>query len=140
MNKSSNLYLPKPTSPLRIMKFQVCALLLALKFASGRLSEREAIVEEVKALKTTWKAGISDKFRDSPLGSHRHLYGAIKLSNAELVSALAKGDLKVAPLVDEAQIAAIPDAFDSPENWPECAKVINDIRDQVSYRQTTHYG
>ena len=35
---------------------------------------------------------------------------------------------------------AIPDSFDSAENWPECSKVINDIRDQSNCGMFTAYA
>jgi len=44
--------------------------------------------------------------------------------------AVADGRIQMAPKVTPEQAAAIPTSFDSATNWPQCARVINDIRDQ----------
>ena len=46
------------------------------------------------------------------------------------MAAVSANILKFAPVVSEEVAATIPDEFDSEANWPECAKVIGDIRDQ----------
>ena len=48
----------------------------------------------------------------------------------EMANAIARGDLEIAGIVSDEVAATIPDEFDSATNWPECAKTINDIRDQ----------
>merc|ERR1712195_398483 len=52
-----------------------------------------------------WTAGFNTRFTDEPLSAMKSLTGV----NAD---------------------SSIPDSFDSETNWPKCAKVIGDIRDQ----------
>jgi len=107
---------------------KIVVLALALGVSANALSEREQMVNEINELGTTWKAGISEKFRDVPLGASKALYGAHKVSEGDMAAAIARGELEIAPLVTDT--SSIPDEFDSATNWPECAKTINDIRDQ----------
>jgi len=44
--------------------------------------------------------------------------------------AVAEGRAVMAPKITPEQAAAIPTSFDAATNWPQCARVINDIRDQ----------
>jgi len=43
---------------------------------------------------------------------------------------VASGAWTRAPKISKEQAAALPTDFDSATNWPECAKIIDDIRDQ----------
>mmetsp|Transcript_19735 Transcript_19735/g.45644 ORF Transcript_19735/g.45644 Transcript_19735/m.45644 type:complete len:369 (-) Transcript_19735:306-1412(-) len=109
--------------------FSKIVLALALGVSAQALTEREEMVAQINAVEgLTWKAGVSDKFRDMPLGASRALYGAKTVSEGEMAMAIAKGDLEIAPIVTDT--SDIPDEFDSETNWPECAKTIGDIRDQ----------
>ena len=36
----------------------------------------------------------------------------------------------MAPTISAVEAADLPDSFSSAEHWPQCAQVINDIRDQ----------
>jgi cathepsin B len=71
----------------------------------------------------TWTAGMNPRFSNSPLSELKSLNGVLPGSLEEV--------LKL-PQADHSYIADsdIPDSFDSAENWPQCAKVIDDIRDQ----------
>merc|ERR1719502_873138 len=71
----------------------------------------------------TWKAGFNQRFANQPAHSFRSSLG-VKADSLAAVKAL--------PVEDNSHIAdeSIPDSFDSEENWPKCAKVIGDIRDQ----------
>jgi cathepsin B len=112
-------------------------LLLALAIlgtaSSAELSAREQLANAVNAKKTTWKASAGGKFnKDAPLGAFKHLYG-VKAGSQEAFDALAAvpgSDYAKADLVSAEVAQSLPDAFDSEANWPECAKVIGDIRDQ----------
>lgn len=46
-------------------------------------------------------------------------------------SAIQRGEIERVLFVDD---ATLPDNFDSAEQWPECSKIINDIRDTASVR------
>jgi cathepsin B len=70
-----------------------------------------------------WKAGMNPRFTDTPLSALKSLNGVLPDSK-ELAAKL--------PVANHSYIADsdIPDSFDSAANWPACAKVIEDIRDQ----------
>merc|ERR1719199_1962096 len=71
----------------------------------------------------TWKAGFNQRFANQPAHSFRSSLG-VKADSGAMVKAL--------PVEDNSHIpdSSVPDSFDSEENWPKCAKVIGDIRDQ----------
>eukprot|EP00466_Bigelowiella_natans_P012141 jgi/Bigna1/52333/estExt_Genewise1Plus.C_70098 len=103
------------------MRFTAALLLPALVSAHGHAKHdavRRAEIERLNALPgMTWTAGISDRFRVKPGNLER------------MKAAIRHGEIKV---VDAKMLGAtdIPTEFDSETNWPECAKVIGDIRDQ----------
>jgi hypothetical protein len=100
-------------------------LALALAASGNALTPREELAKSVNDLKTTWTAKVGSD-ANKPLHSSRHLYGVLPENEAEY--ALLP---KVPKLTrEEVEAMDIPDAFDSAENWPQCANVINDIRDQ----------
>jgi cathepsin B len=97
------------------------------------LTPREELAKSVNDLKTTWKANAGSD-ANKPLHSSRHLYGVIEGTQEEF-EALAKipgSGFEMAPKLTPEQVEAlgIPESFQSAENWPQCAQVINDIRDQ----------
>mmetsp|Transcript_22640 Transcript_22640/g.58982 ORF Transcript_22640/g.58982 Transcript_22640/m.58982 type:complete len:375 (+) Transcript_22640:75-1199(+) len=117
------------------MKYIVLALaIMANANASSGvapLTDRQAIVEEINSTPgVTWKATLSERFANEPLGSRRHTYGAHPANAAQIAEAAAAGKLKVAPMISAEEAAGLPESFDSETNWPKCAKVIGDIRDQ----------
>ena len=61
----------------------------------------------------TWKAAVSDKFKDLPLGATNIIYGA-RLSNRTAAEPVRLSD------------ADFPESFDSATEWPECAQVIGE--------------
>merc|ERR1719478_1776198 len=69
-----------------------------------------------------WKAGKNTHFDGKRLSDVKSLCGVKSDSLAEVL-ALPKAESTIA---DE----SVPDSFDSATNWPMCAKVIGDIRDQ----------
>jgi cathepsin B len=114
------------------MKSSSLVLALALTSCSA-LTPREELAKSVNDAKTTWTAKVGSD-ANKPLHSSRHLYGVIEGSRAEL-EALTKipgSGYEMAPVLTPEQVEAmdIPDSFQSAENWPQCAQVINDIRDQ----------
>jgi len=69
-----------------------------------------------------WKAGFNSRFNNQPLSSLRDLAG-VKPSSWDSVQSRPRAQSKIR---DE----DVPESFDSATNWPHCAKVIDDIRDQ----------
>jgi cathepsin B len=71
---------------------------------------------------STWKAGQNDKFTGASRKEIRSLMGTvvdpewtINLHEKDFSGEVVSGDF--------------PEFFDAREHWPECAKVINHVRD-----------
>merc|ERR1719510_571756 len=69
-----------------------------------------------------WKAGLNARFAQEAVGVSKRLAGV----TPEAMTARTLFAKQAKPLTD----VQIPDSFDSEANWPACAKVIGDIRDQ----------
>lgn len=81
---------------------------------------REKIIQEHNSKSHTWTAGHNVRFLGQPLGAMKPLLGAILRE---------KGSIPKDEVLLNNNIT-VPESFDSATNWPECADVINDIRDQ----------
>ena len=109
------------------MKF-LCTLLLGLAStasANPHVAARAALIDEINASPgVLWKAGVNTRFAGREVGASKSLCGVHAHSKAELESK--------ATLATSAEFNAtdLPESFDSETNWPECADVIGDIRDQ----------
>jgi len=84
-------------------------------------------IKEVEKAGALWTAGAHPRFAADAPGASKPLCG-VKGSWAEDVRAkVASGEIeRFHPTTN----AAAPESFDSATNWPECAKMIGDIRDQ----------
>jgi len=83
----------------------------------------QAIVDKINAQPgILWKAGMNSRFDGLPLSAVKSLAG-VKADSWGMVQALPHEESSIAD-------SDIPDEFDSATNWPKCATVINDIRDQ----------
>lgn len=106
------------------MKFS-CALLVAAAVAAKATNvhdaERELLINEVNSKTTLWQAGHNEKFKGLPLDSVKALCGVKKDSHEKLMKHA---------VIYKAKNLTVPTSFDSAVNWPDCAKTINDIRDQ----------
>jgi cathepsin B len=121
------------------MNVAVAALLVTpaaaafLGSARERFATRGAFAAHLNAQPgMTWTAGISARFRGTPIGHSESLCGAKTLEDAALAALVAAG-----ALVDARGTAGMgaaspnpPDAFDAEEHWPLCKATIADIRDQ----------
>ena len=58
------------------------------------------------------------------------LYGVLPESKEHMELMVKAGLVHRVPKISEAEADALPESFDSEANWPQCAKVIGDIRDQ----------
>jgi cathepsin B len=83
--------------------------------------EREALIKEINSKTTLWKAGHNDRFKGQPIDSVKKLCGVKPDSHEKLMKSAQ---------IYKAKNLTVPAEFDSEKNWPECAKVIGDIRDQ----------
>merc|ERR1712028_51921 len=109
-----------------LSKVALCAtLLVAITSAAplDRMVNDQKAVDDINArTDILWKAGYNSKFDGQSLSSFKDLAGVTE-DSLEQVLALPKAEFTL-------EASAVPDTFDSETNWPQCAKVIGDIRDQ----------
>jgi len=89
---------------------------------------RTAQIAELKAMPgMTWTPAAHPRFASQMPGASKDLCG-VKGDQEEIIkAAIASGEIAEYH-ADENYVA--PDNFDSAANWPQCAKVIEDVRDQ----------
>merc|ERR1719443_376600 len=113
--------------PHPLLKMRRAAICVLLGGASGLQSgqERAAMIEQIqKTPGVQWQAGLTEKFAQQPIGS------ALKPLMGVTAEAMAERARFAAQHAGGLASVAIPESFDSEANWPQCAKVIGDIRDQ----------
>jgi cathepsin B len=90
--------------------------------------ERAAQIEEIqKTSGVMWKAAAHPRFASQAPGAFKDMNGILGDHKQSIADGLASGEL----VAHEADAnAAVPSSFDSEQNWPQCAKIIGDIRDQ----------
>jgi len=89
--------------------------------------ERLKQIKAIEDAKPSWRAAPHPRFAREAPGASASLCGVKGDWKASISAAIEVGE--VVPFVDTSN-AAIPDSFDSEENWPQCAKIIGEIRDQ----------
>jgi cathepsin B len=91
--------------------------------------ERKAQISEIENTPgVLWKAAPHPRFASQAPGASKDLCGVIGDQKEAVADAVAKGEVELhKPTLSAAEI---PDDFDSEQNWPQCAKIIGDIRDQ----------
>jgi cathepsin B len=90
-------------------------------------AQRLEYVNQLNSMGLTWTAGVSARFRGEPLGASKPLCGVKEDNLEKMKEAILAGEIEVSEAPDG---FAPPESFDSATNWPSCAKVIDDIRDQ----------
>jgi len=99
------------------------AFILSVLGVASAQHDRKAMIAEIQSTPgVLWTAGMSAKFENEPLATLRILSGV----KAEAMAKRVEYAKAHKPLT----AVALPDSFDSEANWPQCAKVIGDIRDQ----------
>ena len=100
--------------------------------------ERREQLNKIKAMATTWTARAGRWAREAP-GASAPVLGHLGDNKLNVAAAKERGELVdfVPKLVNP-----IPDSFDSATEWPKCAKLINDIRDQSNsvWKSTSELG
>ena len=88
--------------------------------------ERREQLNKIKAMATTWTAKAGRWAREAP-GASAPVLGHLGDNKLNVAAAKERGEVVefVPKLVNP-----IPDSFDSAKEWPKCAKLIKDIRDQ----------
>eukprot|EP01065_Artemidia_motanka_P048778 TRINITY_DN794_c0_g1_i1.p1 TRINITY_DN794_c0_g1~~TRINITY_DN794_c0_g1_i1.p1 ORF type:complete len:523 (+),score=203.80 TRINITY_DN794_c0_g1_i1:64-1632(+) len=93
---------------------------------SAAEAERLAMIDDINSKAETWTAGVNSRFAGAAVGVSKSLCG-VKDGHADRLAEAVRAGRVVRV---KASGRAIPSDFDSASNWPKCAKVINDIRDQ----------
>jgi cathepsin B len=118
---------------------KVATLISLLACAEGVKDNNVALVGEVhpdrmamiKAIENTpgvlWKAAPHPRFASEAPGASKSLCGVKGDQKAAISQMVQNGEIRRTNLDAS---ATIPDSFDSADNWPQCAKIIGDIRDQ----------
>jgi len=86
---------------------------------------------QIKKIQNTsgvlWKAAAHPRFASQAPGSSKSMMGVKGDQKKAINDLMAQGEIVEATFAHNMEIA---ESFDSAENWPQCAKLINDIRDQ----------
>eukprot|EP00439_Symbiodinium_sp_Y106_P038741 s1889_g4.t1 len=89
--------------------------------------DRAAMIAEIQRTPgVTWVPGAVERFAAEAPGASKDLCGVKGNTTKSIESAIKRGDLERFFETD----GDIPEEFDSAAQWPECEKIITDIRDQ----------
>jgi len=77
-----------------------------------------------------WKPEAHARFAAKAPGAYRDMKGLFDDQKSFIEAQISHGEVERAPPADVKLASEMPSEFDSATNWPECAKVIGDIRDQ----------
>lgn len=90
--------------------------------------ERAAQIEQIQATPgVLWTAAAHPRFSSLSPGASKDMNG-VKGDQQTIIADLVKRGEIMEHFADANTV--VPDSFDSAENWPQCAKIIGDIRDQ----------
>jgi len=111
------------------MKAAIIAGVVALAAGQAVHPERAAQIEEIrKAPGVLWQAAAHPRFASQAPGASADMMGVKGDPKKDVADLVAKGEIVYDASANSND--AIPDSFDSETNWPQCAKIIGDIRDQ----------
>eukprot|EP00405_Crypthecodinium_cohnii_P015077 CAMPEP_0206461534 /NCGR_PEP_ID=MMETSP0324_2-20121206/25425_1 /ASSEMBLY_ACC=CAM_ASM_000836 /TAXON_ID=2866 /ORGANISM="Crypthecodinium cohnii, Strain Seligo" /LENGTH=485 /DNA_ID=CAMNT_0053933487 /DNA_START=59 /DNA_END=1516 /DNA_ORIENTATION=- len=95
---------------------------------SGVHPERQQQIEEIQQMEHVhWTAGAHARFASEAPGASKSLCGVKGSWKQALQEAVLRGEVRE---FKHDPLLAVPLDFDSEKNWPKCAKIIGDIRDQ----------
>lgn len=112
------------------MKAAVAVLLAASPASASAIHpDRAAQISEIQSTPgVLWQAGPHPRFASEAPGASKDMMGVIGDQKKIIADLVEKGEI-VMDLTMGSK-GDIPDDFDSEKNWPQCAKIIGDIRDQ----------
>jgi len=119
------------------MKFLPIALFAGVVSALPYDQIHPERLAQIKIIESTpgvlWTAAPHPRFASDAPGASKSLLGVKGNWSESIEKAVARGHM--VRLYDDDSLtlddnSAIPESFDSATNWPACAKIINDIRDQ----------
>merc|ERR1719478_1019920 len=104
---------------------------MEIKSAPAESKVHEDRAAQIKTIQNTpgvlWTAAATPRFASEAPGASKSLCGVKGDWKASVEAAIASGEVKRFQLLTAAEV---PESFDSEANWPQCAKIIGDIRDQ----------
>eukprot|EP00441_Pelagodinium_beii_P025241 CAMPEP_0197657936 /NCGR_PEP_ID=MMETSP1338-20131121/44933_1 /TAXON_ID=43686 ORGANISM="Pelagodinium beii, Strain RCC1491" /NCGR_SAMPLE_ID=MMETSP1338 /ASSEMBLY_ACC=CAM_ASM_000754 /LENGTH=376 /DNA_ID=CAMNT_0043234417 /DNA_START=64 /DNA_END=1194 /DNA_ORIENTATION=- len=110
------------------MKLFAAAAFVATGFAEDVHPDRLAQIKEIENTPgVLWKAVANERFGAAAPGASKYMNGVKGDQKEHIRKMVALGE--VHEFVADKNLA-IPEEFDSEKNWPQCAKLIGDIRDQ----------
>jgi len=105
-----------------------CGVAAATATGAGVHEERSGQIGEIaRTAGVLWQAGVNERFSSTAPGASKTLCGVKPGWQQRIREAMERGEISA--FQDEAN-ADLPENFDSEQHWPQCAKVIGDIRDQ----------
>jgi len=111
------------------MKSAIAVVLAGAVTASDVHPERAAQIAQIQNTPgVLWQAAAHPRFASQAPGTSMDLMG-VKGDQKKAVADMLKSG-EIVQDVSTNSNAAVPDNFDSETNWPQCAKIIGDIRDQ----------
>jgi len=121
-----------PTLPKKPLAAAMNKLVFALALGTAGADvhpERAAQISQIESTPgVLWKAVAHSRFADQAPGASKSLCGVKGDQKKAVDDMIAQGEIIETPTLLGA--ARIPANFDSAANWPQCAKIIGDIRDQ----------
>jgi len=121
-----------PTLPKKPLAAAMNKLVVALALGTAGADvhpERAAQISQIESTPgVLWKAVAHSRFADQAPGASKSLCGVKGDQKKAVDDMIAQGEIIETPTLLGA--ARIPANFDSAANWPQCAKIIGDIRDQ----------
>eukprot|EP00445_Apocalathium_hangoei_P044817 CAMPEP_0203986390 /NCGR_PEP_ID=MMETSP0360-20130528/5995_1 /ASSEMBLY_ACC=CAM_ASM_000342 /TAXON_ID=268821 /ORGANISM="Scrippsiella Hangoei, Strain SHTV-5" /LENGTH=196 /DNA_ID=CAMNT_0050925819 /DNA_START=86 /DNA_END=673 /DNA_ORIENTATION=+ len=107
------------------------AVFISAAVAATPHPERVAQIQAIQAIAgVQWKAALVDRFAHAAPGASKSLNGVKGDWKAAVEAGIRSGKIKRFAPSAALAATAITESFDSAANWPQCAKVIGDIRDQ----------
>jgi cathepsin B len=109
----------------------VSAFGVAAASSSGHVDRLAQIQEILDTPGVLWRPEVNDRFGPEAPGASKSVCGVKNNWKKELAAAIERGEVKrfVARSPGFGDVE-IPETFDSEAKWPQCAKIIGDIRDQ----------
>jgi len=108
----------------------VTAALVASVSAATPVSRLEEIERINSIPNLPWRAGVNPRFEHSEHGAAKSLAGVKTDAKETMKQAILAGKVVRGSKISAEEAAALPASFDSAVNWPQCAAMINNIRDQ----------
>ena len=86
------------------------------------------LMQEINEMKTSWKAGVNERFNELTIGDVKKLLGTLETPE----------DKKL-PYKKISLIQSLPENFDLREQWPQCES-LQEIRDQSTCGSCWAFG